>query len=84
VTKAQEQAKDRWPDTKRDDNLVFTTPNEAEWEQHQPRSGNGSWIFLNDTWIHPSKAGAGNLATTVEKAMCQHFDHWCGDTEWNK
>jgi hypothetical protein len=84
VMQAKEEAKKRWPDTNRDDNIVFTTPDEAEWEQHQPTSAS-SWIFRNDTWIHPSKAGAANLADTVEKAMCQHFDHWCGDShEWNK
>jgi hypothetical protein len=84
VMKAKEQAKERWPDTNRDDNLVYTQPDNAEWEQHQPKSDKGSWILLNDTWIHPNKAGAGNLATTVEEAMCSHFDHWCGgDHEWN-
>jgi hypothetical protein len=83
VMMAKEEAKKRWPDTNRDDNIVFTTPDEAEWEQHQPTSSS-SWIFRNDTWIHPSRAGAGNLADTIEKAMCQHFDHWCGgDHEWN-
>jgi hypothetical protein len=83
VKEAKEKAKKMWPDTNRDDNLVYTQPNESEWEDHQPSSGN-SWILLRDTWIHPNKAGAANLATTVEKAMCQHFDHWCGDSEWDR
>jgi hypothetical protein len=85
VMKAKDQIKDRFPGTNLDDNIAFTTPDAAEWEQHQPTSGNGSWIFKNDTWIHPSEAGAGNLATTIEEAMCVHFDHWCGDShEWNQ
>jgi hypothetical protein len=84
VEKAKAQARSQWPDTNRDDNLVFTTPDQNEWEQHQPKSSFGSWILLNDTWIHPNKDGAGNLATTVEDAMCQHFDHWCGNSEWNR
>jgi hypothetical protein len=85
VDKAKEEAKKEWPDTDRADDLVYTQPNETEWEEHQPKSPKGSWVFLRDTWIHPSKAGAANLADTVTKAMCTHFDHWCGpDTSWTK
>ncbi len=84
VIKAKERAKKLWPYTNRDDNLVYTQPDNGEWEDHQPKSDQGSWVLLNDTWIHPNKAGAGNLATTVTDAMCSHFGHWCGeDTEWN-
>ena len=84
MIKAKERAKKLWPDTNRDDNLVYTQPDNGEWEDHQPKSDQGSWVLLNDTWIHPNKAGAGNLATTVTDAMCSHFGHWCGeDTEWN-
>jgi hypothetical protein len=84
VDKAKEEAANRWPGTNRADDLVYTQPNEAEWEAHQPTS-NESWVFKNDTWIHPSKAGDANLADTMTKAMCTHFDHWCGSgTSWTK
>jgi len=84
VDKAKEEAKKEWPGTGRDDNIVFTTPNGNEWEQHQPTSGD-SWVLKNDTWIHPNKAGDTNLAKTVADAMCSHFDHWCGsDWRWSK
>ena len=79
VDKAKDQAKQRWGADVAD-NLVYTQPNEAEWEKHQPTSSD-SWIFKNDTWIHPSKAGDGNLADTMTAAMCQHFDRWCGSGE---
>lgn len=84
VDKAREEAEKRWPGTDRADNLVYTQPSEAEWEMHQPTS-NDSWIFKNDTWIHPSKAGDANLADTMTKAMCEHFDHWCNSgATWAK
>ena len=37
------------------------------------------WVFKNDTWIHPSKAGHAQLANTVTTAMCSAFGQWCGD-----
>lgn len=82
VKEAKAEAKKRWPNTDRADNIVFTRPNLAEWEAHQPGSPHGSWVFLNDTWIHPSKAGHTNLAQTVAKEMCSAYGHWCGQTEW--
>jgi len=78
VGKAQDRAAQRWPGTGRDQNLVFTVPDADRWEQHQATSPNGSWVLLNDTWIHPNRDGAGNLAETVTKAMCKRFDRWCG------
>ncbi|HTT94890.1 MAG TPA: hypothetical protein VMF55_09465 [Solirubrobacterales bacterium] len=83
VMKAKEHARKAWPETNRDDDIVYTQPDEAEWEDHQPTSAH-TWVLLRDTWIHPNKAGAGNLADTVTKAMCRHFDHWCGHTEWTR
>lgn len=74
---ARTEVRRQWPNTGRADNIVFTAPDTAAWEAHQPHSPNGSWIFLDDTWIHPSKAGATNLAQTVAAAMCTSFGHWC-------
>ncbi|HEY2477376.1 MAG TPA: hypothetical protein VGI17_01470 [Solirubrobacterales bacterium] len=79
VEQAREVARKKWPNTGRPNNIVFTRPNPVEWENHQPHSKNGSWIFLNDTWIHPSKLGHENLAKTVAEAMCTSFGHWCGN-----
>jgi hypothetical protein len=78
VEKARAAAKKRWPNTGRANNLVFTKPDPALWEAHQPITGSPSWLFLNDTWIHPSQAGAANLAETVAAKMCSSFGHWCG------
>lgn len=77
VERARHEAAQKWPNTNRAQNIVFTVPDAAEWEAHQPHSPNGSWVFLNDTWIHPSKAGATNLAKTFAAAMCASFGHWC-------
>jgi hypothetical protein len=83
VDKAKAEAEKRWGSAVAN-NLVYTQPNEAEWENHQPTSGD-SWIFKNDTWIHPSKAGDSNLADTMTKAMCEHFDRWCNSgATWAK
>lgn len=76
VDQARADAEKRWPGTDRADNLVYTQPSEAEWEAHQPTSRE-SWVFKNDTWIHPNKAGDANLADTMTKAMCEHFGRWC-------
>ena len=77
VVQAQDWAKRQWPGTNRYADLAWTSPDETTWAQHQPLSSAGSWIFLNDTWIHPNKAGAGQLAQTVTRAMCSAFGHWC-------
>jgi hypothetical protein len=77
VVQAQDWAKRQWPGTNRYADLAWTAPDGTAWAQHQPLSSAGSWIFLNDTWIHPNKAGAGQLAQTVTKAMCSAFGHWC-------
>lgn len=78
VEKARAVARARWPNTDRANNIVFTKPNPALWEAHQPKGPNRSWLFLNDTWIHPSQPGAENLAETVAAKMCSSFGHWCG------
>lgn len=79
VVQAQDWAKREWPGTDRYKDLAWTLPDQSAWAQHQPKSSLGSWIFLNDTWIHPSEAGAKQLANTVVSAMCSSFGHWCGD-----
>lgn len=58
--------------------LQLAIPNQSAWEQHQAWS-NDPWVFKNDTWIHPSKAGHAQLANTVTTAMCSAFGQWCGD-----
>ncbi|MEZ5118383.1 MAG: hypothetical protein R2686_00580 [Candidatus Nanopelagicales bacterium] len=58
--------------------LQLAIPNQSAWEQHQAWS-NDPWVFKNDTWIHPSKAGHAQLAKTVTTAMCSAFGQWCGD-----
>jgi hypothetical protein len=78
VEKARASARTRWPGTNRANNIVFTKPDPGLWEGHQPKSATGSWVFLNDTWIHPSQAGATNLAQTVAAATCSAYQHWCG------
>ena len=78
VTQAQNWAKTEWPGTNRYADLAWTLPNQFAWAAHQPKSAAGSWIFLNDTWIHPSQAGAAQLAKTVTAGMCRYFSHWCG------
>jgi hypothetical protein len=84
VDKAKDVARQQWPDSGRAGNIVYTAPDPKAWEAHQPKSDNGSWVLLQDTWIHPNKAGAGNLADTVAQAMCSSFGHWCGkDQGWN-
>ena len=58
-------------------NLQFATPDQSEWAKHQAWNSE-SWIFKNDTWIHPSKAGHAQLAKTVTAKMCSAFGQWCG------
>lgn len=58
-------------------NLQIATPDQSAWADHQAWSGS-SWVFKNDTWIHPSAAGHQQLAKTVTSAMCEAFGQWCG------
>ena len=78
VVQAQDWAKNEWPRTDRYKDLAWTQPDQTAWAQHQPDSAAGSWVLLNDTWIHPDKEGAAQLARTVTAAMCSDFRHWCG------
>lgn len=77
VTGAQDWAKTRYPGTATYQNLAWTEPDQAAWTDHQGWSAD-PWVIKNDTWIHPDSAGAGQLAGTVEAAMCANFGHWCG------
>lgn len=84
VLKAKQAAKKKWPGTDRADNIIFTKPDDGAWENHQATAAD-TWVFRNDTWIHPSRAGAANLAQTVAQAMCASFGHWCvsnGELSW--
>ncbi len=58
-------------------NLQIATPDQSAWADHQAWSSQ-SWVFKNDTWIHPSAAGHQQLAKTVTAAMCAAFGQWCG------
>jgi len=78
VVEVQDWAKRVWPGTDRYLDLAWTTPDQSAWADHQALSSNGSWIFLNDTWIHPNQDGQAQLAHSVTAAMCSHFGHWCG------
>ena len=78
VAEAQDWAKQEWPGTDRFKDIAWTAPDQAAWADHQPTSPADSWIFKNDTWIHPSQAGMTQLADTVTKAMCADFGRWCG------
>jgi hypothetical protein len=57
--------------------IFLALPDQEAWKAHQPWS-NDSWVFKNDTWIHPDAAGHRQLAETVRTAMCRRFNHWCG------
>jgi hypothetical protein len=78
VVQARDWAKSEWPGTNRYQDLAWTMPDERAWAMHQPGSRNGSWIFFNDTWIHPNQDGQEQLAHSVTAAMCSAFRHWCG------
>ncbi len=58
-------------------NLQMAVPNQDEWKKHQAKDKD-PWVFANDTWIHPSKAGHTQLAKTVTSAMCSAYGQWCG------
>lgn len=63
--------------------LQYTIPDADVWTQHQAWSDD-SWIFKNDTWIHPSKAGHAQLANTVTAQTCASWGQWCGSKPtWN-
>ncbi|MBK6763023.1 MAG: hypothetical protein IPG68_06995 [Micrococcales bacterium] len=57
--------------------LQMAVPDQNAWASHQAWTSD-SWVFPNDTWIHPSKAGHTQLAKTVTGAMCSAFGQWCG------
>ncbi len=57
--------------------LQYVLPDPGSWQQHQAWH-NDSWIFKNDTWIHPSKAGHAQLAKVVTGKMCSAWGQWCG------
>jgi DNA-binding beta-propeller fold protein YncE len=57
-------------------NIIFVAPSE-DWKQHQAWHPD-SWVFKNDTWVHPSKLGHTQLARGVSIRMCEWFDKWCG------
>jgi len=57
--------------------LQLAVPDQNAWEKHQAPDPD-PWVFANDTWIHPSKAGHTQLAKTVTTAMCSAFGQWCG------
>lgn len=76
VGEVQQWAKNQ-PGIKASD-LQLAVPNQGAWEQHQAWHSD-SWVFKNDTWIHPSKAGHAQLAKTVTSAMCSAFGQWCGE-----
>ena len=57
--------------------LQFALPDQQAWADHQAWHSD-SWVFKNDTWIHPSKAGHTQLAKTVTTAMCSAWGQWCG------
>lgn len=64
-----------------DRNIVFVQPS-ADWHEHQYWTGQqNSWVFGNDTWVHPSKLGHEQIAISVLKTMCSTFQHWCPDAE---
>lgn len=76
VAVAQQWAK-RAPGVSPDD-IQYVLPDQKAWAQHQAWDAD-SWIFKNDTWVHPSKAGHKQLANTVTAGMCRSFGQWCGD-----
>lgn len=57
--------------------ITFAVP--SGWAGHQP-PGSNSWVFLNDTWVHPNVEGQKQLANTVISAMWTAFKHWCGNS----
>lgn len=58
-------------------NIQMAVPDQREWQKHQAKDKD-PWVFANDTWIHPSKAGHTQLAKTVTSKMCSSFGQWCG------
>lgn len=58
--------------------LQMATPDLKAWEEHQAWDAD-SWVFKNDTWIHPSAEGHKQLAKTVLAATCKSWGQWCGN-----
>jgi hypothetical protein len=65
-------------ETGQPNDIRFALPDQGAWSDHQAWTGN-SWIFKNDTWIHPSVEGHQQLAKTAMRAMCDAWRRWCGD-----
>jgi len=57
--------------------IFFALPDQAAWANHQAWSSE-SWVFKNDTWVHPNVEGHKQLAMAVRIAMCRDYQHWCG------
>ena len=65
-------------------NITFVAPNSADWQAHQ-NWNNLSYVFSNDTWVHPSILGHQDIASQVEDSICGKFKHWCrsdGQLAW--
>lgn len=77
IGNVQTWAEHEWPARGRED-LAIAMPDQIAWADHQPVASTDPWVILNDTWIHPNKAGAAQLARTVTETMCDSFHHWCG------
>ena len=75
VGQAQAWARSQGMDASR---MQMATPDQDAWSNHQAWHSD-SWVFRNDTWIHPSKAGHTQLARTVTQRACQVWGQWCGD-----
>ena len=73
--------------TLQDPNIIFV-PQSADWRNHQYYAGPGAtWVFGNDTWVHPSEAGHRQLGSSAESALCSRWGHWCpaghgNDVRW--
>ncbi len=58
--------------------LQLVQQDQNRWESHQAWNAD-SWVFKNDTWIHPSKAGHTEFARVVTTTACQVWGTWCGN-----
>jgi hypothetical protein len=36
-----------------------------------------SWVYSNDTWIHPNILGHQQIAYVIMNAMCGKWQRWC-------
>lgn len=81
VASAQKWAKGKGIDPTR---IQMATPDNEKWNDHQTWSKD-SWVFKNDTGIHPSKSGHTQLAGTVTDRICTSWGQWCkGDMQANE